>query len=182
MSLSGSQPTPLTGPAFAGHYPALTHDTSLSPETRLWIYTASRPLTVAEAEVAQLQLENFVRSWTAHNQALRAQAELFDNQFLILAVDESRAGASGCSIDKSVHFLEQLGEQLGLDWFGRMRFGWLNTEGQLQVADRSEFAALLQAGAITNDTLVVNTLVQKRGDLAAQWLVEFVRSWHRRLF
>lgn len=182
MSLSGSQPARPTGHPVASHYPAVTHDNHLSPETRLWIYTASRPLTAAEAEVAQLQLQAFIRSWTAHNQALRAQAELFDNQFLILAVDESQAGASGCSIDKSVHFLEQLGEQLGLDWFERMRFGWLDGDGQLQVADRSAFAALLQAGAITNDTLVVNTLVQKRGDLAGKWLVEYGKSWHQRLF
>ncbi len=160
----------------------LAHDTTLSPDSRIWVYTASRRLTDAEADVTRQQLASFVRTWTAHNQALLAKSEVLENQFLILVVDETQAGASGCSIDKSVHFLEQLGQQLGLDWFERMRFGWVNSAGQLQVADRAEFAALRQDGTITETTLVANTLVEKRGQLADQWLVPYARSWHRRLF
>jgi len=162
--------------------PVLATDSSLAPDARVWVYTANRRLTDAEADFAQQQLETFARSWTAHNQALRARTEVFHQQYLILAVDESQAGASGCSIDKSVHFLEQLGQHLGVDFFERMRFGWLDAEGQLQMADRAEFAALLQSGAITGDTLVVNTLVQKRAELEDKWLVAYGKSWHRRLF
>ncbi len=160
----------------------LAHDNSLSPDARVWIYTASRPLTDAEADFTRQQLTAFVRSWTAHNQALLAKYELVDHQFLLLVVDETQAGASGCSIDKSVHFLEQLGQHLGLDWFERMRFGWVDDEGQIQVTDRSEFANLRGIGVINDGTLVVNTLVQKRGDLADQWLIPYRQSWHRRLF
>ncbi len=162
--------------------PALAHDHSLAPDARVWVYTANRRLTTAEADFTRQQLDGFVRSWTAHNQALKARAEVFDDQYLILTVDESQAGASGCSIDKSVHFLEQLGQHLGLDWFERMRFGWVDAGGQLQMADRAEFAALLQTGAITDQTLVVNTLVQKRQELADKWLLPYGRSWHRRMF
>ncbi len=162
--------------------PDLAHDTTLAPDARVWVYTASRRLSDAEAEFTRQQLAAFVRSWTAHNQALLAKAELVDNQFLLLVVDETQAGASGCSIDKSVHFLEQLGQHLGLDWFERMRFGWVDAQGQLQVAERPAFAALRQAGTITDQTLVVNTLVQKRGEMADQWLLPYARSWHRRLF
>ena len=163
-------------------FPALAHDHTLAAESRVWVYTASRRLTEDEVAFTRQQLEGFIRSWTAHNQALQAKAEVFEDQFLILVVDESQAGASGCSIDKSVHFLEQLGQQLGLDWFERMRFSWLDGDGCLQIADRAEFATLLQAGTITDDTLVVNTLVQNRRDLADQWLLPYGRSWHRRLF
>ena len=173
-------PLPFGGGARGGVL--LAHDPTLSPDARVWIYTASRRLTDAEADFTRRQLADFMRSWTAHNQALLARHELVDHQFLLLVVDETQAGASGCSIDKSVHFLEQLGQHLGLDWFERMRFGWVSTEGQIQVADRPEFAALRAAGTITDDTLVVNTLVQKRGDLATQWLIPYRQSWHRRLF
>lgn len=160
----------------------LAHDTTLSPETRVWVYTASRRLTDTEADFTRQQSAAFVQNWTAHNNALLAKAELVANQFLLLAVDETQAGASGCSIDKSVHFLEQLGQHLGLDWFERMRFGWVNEAGEIQMADRPEFAALRENGTISDDTLVVNTLVQKRGDLADQWLLPYHQSWHRRLF
>jgi len=51
-------------------------------------------------------------SWTAHNNQLKAKGEIRYNRFLILIVDESQAGASGCSIDKSVPFYETAGTTL----------------------------------------------------------------------
>ncbi len=95
-------------------------------------------------------------------------------------VDETQAGASGCSIDKSVHFLENLGAQLNVNFFERMRFSWL-ADNSLHVADRDAFGAQVQNHRITNDTLVVNTLVQTKKELAEKWLLPFGQSWHRRL-
>jgi hypothetical protein len=152
-----------------------------SPESRVWVYTASRALSVQEADFAQKQLDAFCRQWTAHNQALQASAEVYQGQWLILMVDETRAGASGCSIDKSVHFLEDLGQAMGIDFFERMRFAWVDQQGQIQMADRAAFAALVQEGSIGTDTLVVNTLVQTKRELEEKWLLPFGESWHRRL-
>ena len=160
--------------------PSLAHDPAFAPESRVWIYTANRPLTDPEAATIQQALDIFSRQWTAHNQALRAKAEVFQNQYVILMVDETQAGASGCSIDKSVHFLEQLGHQLGVDLFERMRFAWVENE-TIHFADRAEFAALVGEGRITRDTPVVNTLAQTRQELEQKWLLPFGESWHRRL-
>ena len=129
---------------------------------------------------AQTALDAFSRQWTAHNQALQAKAEVFHNQYVILMVDETRADASGCSIDKSVHFLEHLGQQLGVDLFERMRFAWVENE-TLHFAGRTEFTALVAEGRITRDTLVVNTLAQTKEELEQRWLLPFGASWHRRL-
>jgi len=166
--------------AISDNTPALARDTAFAPESRVWVYTAARPLTDAEAAMAQQALDAFARQWTAHNQALQARAEVFQNQYIILMVDETRAGASGCSIDKSVHFLENLGQQLDVDLFERMRFAWMENE-TLHFADRGEFAALVRAGRIATDTPVVNSLAQTREDLAKKWLLPFGESWHRRL-
>lgn len=162
-------------------FPSIAAAASYSPDSRVWVYTASRPLTNEEAAFAQKQLDAFCQQWTAHNHALKATAEVFENQWLVLMVDETQAGASGCSIDKSVHFLEDLGEAMGADFFERMRFGWLDENGQLQAANRSEFAALVSTGQIGSDTLVADTLVQTKTQLAEKWLVPFGKSWHRRL-
>ncbi len=162
-------------------FPTLAHDSTLSPASRVWVYTAQRRLTEAEVQVAQQALDTFARQWTAHNQALRAKAEVFEHQFIILVVDETQAGASGCSIDKSVHFLEDLGTQLQVDLFERMRFGWIDARGALQLADRPAFTALVQDGVIGPETQVVNTLVQTRQELQEKWLLPYGESWHRRL-
>ncbi len=172
MTNSNMQNTTLT--------PSLAHDPAFSPESRVWVYTSNRPLTDDEVATAKQTLDVFTRQWTAHNQALQAKAEVFQNQYVILMVDETRAGASGCSIDKSVHFLEQLGQHLGVDLFERMRFAWVENE-TMHFATRAEFSALVGEGRISTTTPVVNTLAQTRQELETKWLLPFGESWHRRI-
>lgn len=162
--------------------PTLADNATFSPDSRVWVYTSNRILTEQESIIVKRQLDAFCQQWTAHNQALFAQAEVFENQFLILMVDETQAGASGCSIDKSVHFLEKLGMEIGTDFFERMRFAWVDELGKMNFANRPEFARLVGEGKIRNETLVADTLVQTRAQLAEKWLVPFGKSWHKRIF
>ena len=170
----------MTASATTSLTPALAHDPAFAQESRVWVYTTNRPLSDVETAAARQTLDLFTRQWTAHNQALQAKAEVFQHQFVILMVDETRAGASGCSIDKSVHFLEQLGQELGVDFFERMRFAWVEN-GEMHFADRAEFAGHVVNGRISDATPVVNTLAQTKQELADKWLVPFGKSWHRRL-
>lgn len=160
--------------------PNLAHAPGFSPQSRVWVYVTERTLTDVEAALAQSELSRFVAQWTAHNAALHAAAEVWGHNFLILMVDETQAGASGCSIDKSVHFLEDLGRRLGVDCFARTRFAW-KADNVLHLLSQADFAKEVQAGIVTPDTLVVNSLAQTKADLAERWLVPFGQSWHRRL-
>jgi len=161
-------------------HPALASRADYAPESRVWVYAANRPLTDSEAQYVREALHDFAQQWTAHNHALKATAEVFQNQFILLMVDETQAGASGCSIDKSIHVLEALGHQLGVDLFDRMRFAWVEN-GSMQFADRAGLIAQLEKSAIRPDTLMVNTLIQTKRDLQEKWLVPFAQSWHRRI-
>jgi hypothetical protein len=160
--------------------PRLAFNEAFSPESRVWIYAAERPLTEAEAAAVQEALDEFAQRWTAHNQALQAAGELFHRQLIVLMVDETKAGASGCSIDASVHFLEALGHQLGVDLFDRMQFG-LVEDGALQIVRRDELASALREGRVNADTLVANTLAPTRRALREQWLQPLNQSWVRRV-
>ncbi len=161
--------------------PQIAHANTFAPESRVWVYTSNRRLTDTESQQVQQALHAFTRDWTAHNQALKATAEVFENQCIVLMVDESQAGASGCSIDKSVHFLEHLGRQIDADFFERMRFAWADENNQLHFVSRPELAAARESGVVTDRTPMVNTLVQNRQELLEKWLVPFGESWHRRV-
>lgn len=161
--------------------PEIASNNHYSPDSRLWVYVAERRLSDDETAWATQQLAAFARQWTAHSQALLATAEIIDNQVVVLMVDETRAGASGCSIDKSVHFLEQIGQQLGVDFFDRMTFGWVDESGQTRFAKRNEFSDLVKNATITPNTLVLNTLIQYKKDFEQKWLLPFGESWHKRL-
>jgi hypothetical protein len=162
-------------------YPALTRQEAFHPDSRLWIYVAERPLTDSEASWLQAQLNAFTMQWTAHNAALKATGELFDRQVILLMVDETEAGASGCSIDSSVHFLEKAARHLGVDLFDRLRFGWVEN-GQVHFDRQEVIEEKLRSGVLSTDTLMLNTLVPTRRALAEQWLKPLHQSWHRRVF
>lgn len=124
-------------------------------------------------------LEQFIAGWTSHQRQLSACGELQHRQFIILAVDETQSGASGCSIDKSVHFLKQIEAAFGVSLFDRMQFAWWEGEG-VRTADSGSFADLYREGRVSPDTLVFDNLVKTRGEWTDGWLKPLSKSWHRR--
>ncbi|MFD0765141.1 ABC transporter ATPase [Mucilaginibacter lutimaris] len=152
-----------------------------SSHSRVWIYQSDRKLTDAETLQAQVLLDNFTTGWTAHNNQLLAKAEIRYNRFLILFVDESLAGASGCSIDKSVNFMKQLEQQFGINLFDRFNLAYRDGEEIVSVP-RHQFEDLLKVGVINTETIVFNNLVQNVTELQTKWEVPFKDSWHIQLF
>jgi hypothetical protein len=149
-------------------------------ESRVWVYLSSRELTPDEAASTEKLAKRFVAEWTSHNRQLRAHAECLHGRFLVLMVDESEAGASGCGIDKSVKFVKDLGAQLGTDFFDRMLFAYREAES-VRVVGREEFSRLYAEGRIGAETPVFNTLVQQQGELLDRFVLPLHRSWHARM-
>lgn len=160
--------------------PKIATNPQYSPDSRLWIYIADRALTPGELEVAQSELRAFLNSWTAHDAQLKAEGEIFENQIILLMVDETQASASGCGIDKSVHFLENLSIKLGIDLFNRNIFAWI-CDNQITFESKYTFAQKRASGQISNESLVLNTLVEKKSDFDHKWLMPFGKSWMRRV-
>jgi len=152
-----------------------------SENSRVWVYQSDRELTDNEALQIKVLLDNFTTGWTAHNNQLKAKAEIRYNRFIILIVDESQAGASGCSIDKSVHFMQQIEAQFGINLFDRFNLAYRKGSEVLS-APRAQFEELLKQGNINTDTIVFNNLVQNLTELDNKWEVPFKNSWHIQLF
>jgi len=152
-----------------------------SPQSRVWIYQSDRKLTDLEVQQIQPELDKFTTNWTAHNNQLKAKGEVRYNRFFILIVDESQAGASGCSIDKSVHFMQQVQQHLGINLFDRFNLAYREGEEVLSLP-RHDFEAKLKDGSINKETVVYNNLVQNLTELETKWEVPFKDSWHIQLF
>lgn len=152
-----------------------------SENSRVWVYQSDKKLTDNEVLEIKVLLDNFTTIWTAHNNQLKAKAEIRYNRFLILVVDESQAGASGCSIDKSVNFMKQLQDQFNINLFDRFNLAYREGE-EILSAGRNDFEALLKHGKIGTETIVFNNLVQNLTELQTKWEVPFKDSWHIQLF
>ena len=147
---------------------------------KVWVYQSSRALSDQEVSAVQSALNAFAHQWTSHNQQLRAAGEVLYNRFILLAVDESQAGASGCSIDKSVAFIKSLQASLGTDLFDRMRFAYLHGD-QVYSVPREEFARLFAKGIINTSTLVFDPLVDTVAKLREAFIKPLDQSWHLRM-
>jgi len=152
-----------------------------SENSRVWVYQANRKLTDTEAREIQSRLNNFATGWTAHNSQLKAAAEVRYNRFLILIVDESQAGASGCSIDKSVNFIKQIENAFNINLLDRFNLAYRDGNEVLS-AQRHDFEEMLKQGTINSNTIVFNNMVQNLNELQNKWEVPFKDSWHAQLF
>lgn len=152
-----------------------------SEQSRVWIYQSDRELYDDEVKQLHEILNKFASEWTAHNHQLKAKAEIRYNRFLILIVDENQAGASGCSIDKSVNFIKRLEQEFGISLLDRFNLAYRVGEKVLS-APRDVFEELLRSGKINSNTIVYNNLVQNLEQLETKWEVPFKDSWHNQLF
>lgn len=157
----------------------MTETPTLPASTRVWIYQADQAFKEADLPQIKKYVSDFAQSWVSHNRQLTAHGDVLHNRFVVLMVDESAAGASGCSIDKSVHFMQGLGKAYSVDLFDRMTFTWMDN-GEVKAAKSDEFAQLFADGKITGDTLVFDNLVKTKGELDEKWLKPLNESWHKR--
>jgi hypothetical protein len=104
----------------------------LPDHSKVWLYQADRAFTATEKEWLQEVLTKFVAEWAAHGTKLTAAGEVVGDYHIVLAVDETAYGASGCSIDTSVRFIKGLGDELGINFFNRLNM-LLEIEGELQL-------------------------------------------------
>ncbi|MEM6379906.1 MAG: hypothetical protein AAF705_17040, partial [Bacteroidota bacterium] len=118
---------------------------ALPDTTRVWIYQSNRPFTQEEGVEITALAKQFAQRWVSHSQQLRAFATLLHDRFLVLMVDESNAGASGCSIDSSVAFVKALQAKYEVDFFDRMRFSFQGEDG-VKTLSRMDFSQWYQAG------------------------------------
>ncbi len=151
----------------------------LSPQSRVWIYQSNRGLSPAEEIEINEDLSRFAQAWTSHSQQLRSFAKVFHGHFIVLLVDESMAGASGCSIDKSVHFVQELQRKHDLNLMDRMTFAYRD-QGEIHLVSAAEFANLYRAGQLTEDSLVFDNLIKTKAEMESQWEKPIKDSWHTR--
>ncbi len=152
----------------------------LPDHSRIWIYQSDRELTSEEVDKISASAKQFLESWTAHDAKLQAGFEIRYSRFLILMIDEKVAGASGCSIDKSVHFVQGLEKEFNVSFFDRLKFAY-RANDRVEVAPRTIFERKLAEGTLSGDTIVFNNLIQTKAELTSKWEVPLIKSWHRSL-
>jgi hypothetical protein len=154
---------------------------NLPPESKIWIYQSNRKFTEEEWTAIESDLKTFVDSWAAHGTSLEASYLLKYNRFIILAVNQEVQMATGCSIDKSVEFIQSLENKYAVDLLDKMNVTFKLGE---HIAHKPliEFKKMAKDKAVSENTIVFNNLVNTIEEWNDNWEVPAGESWHSRFF
>ncbi|RAJ16185.1 ABC transporter ATPase [Olleya aquimaris] len=155
-------------------------DFNTLPETsRVWIYQANRSFSDAELVEIKSKLDTFIEGWTAHGSNLKAGYDIRYKRFIIIALDQELNVATGCSIDASVTFIQQLEKDYNVDLLDKMNVSY--KQGEF-VAHKTltDFRKMAKDKAVSKNTIVFNNLVTNISELNESWEVPASESWHNR--
>lgn len=154
---------------------------NLPPESKIWIYQSNRKFTEAEMNEIDFALQTFIENWAAHGTGLEASYQLKYNRFIILAVDQEHQMATGCSIDSSVQFIQDLEKKYDVDLLDKMNVTFKLGE---HIAHKSliDFKKMAKDKAVSENTIVFNNLVNTIEEWNENWEVPAGDSWHSRFF
>ena len=153
---------------------------NMPSHSRIWIYQSNRELSAAELSEIKSKAEIFVSQWTSHDQMMKACIEFFYNRFIVVVVDEKTASASGCGIDKSVRFIQQLEKDHSLNLTDRMQVAFKQAD-KISSCSLSEFEKMLAEGKLNSETIVFNNLAANKAEMTTLWEIPVKESWHKRL-
>lgn len=154
---------------------------NLPQESRIWIYQSSRKFSDEEVADIEKNLMQFIENWSAHGTSLEASFTIKYNRFIIIAVNQEFHPATGCSIDSSVGFIQNLEQKYGVDLLDKINVAFKQGEF-ITYKTLLEFKKLAKDKSVSENTIVFNNLVNTIEELNEGWEIPASESWHSRFF
>lgn len=150
----------------------------LPDNARAWVFGADRNLDEGATDLLLREVDRFLSQWHAHGTPLTTGRDWKHGRFLTVAVDQSTAGASGCSIDGLFRNLKSLEPRLGASLVTSGVVFFRDQQGAIQCVERERFTALSTESKITPETRVFDPTVTTLGEWRARFELEAGDSWH----
>jgi hypothetical protein len=152
---------------------------NLPKDSRIWIYQSDTKFSEEQQTKIERDLTTFLTAWTAHGKDLKAAFEIKYSRFIVIALDQNEAEATGCSIDSQVRFIISLQEELGIDLLDKMNVTYFQND-RVHYKPLLDFRKMVKDGAVGKNTIVFNNLVTNLGEFEESWEIPAIDSWHSR--
>ena len=150
------------------------------PETaRIWIYQCNRSFSDSELEEISKKITLFLEGWTAHGADLNSSFEIKYKRFIVIALDQKVNAATGCSIDASVKFIQDLESTYKVDLMDKMNVSYKQGD-YVAYKTLTDFKKMAKDKAVSKNTIVCNNLVNSKAEYLEFWEVPASESWHSR--
>ena len=150
------------------------------PETaRIWIYQCNRSFSDSELEEISKKTSVLLEEWAAHGADLQAGFEIKYKRFIVIALDQKINAATGCSIDASVKFIQDLETTYKVDLMDKMNVSYKQGD-YVAYKTLTDFKKMAKDKAVSKNTIVFNNLVNSKAEYLEFWEVPASESWHSR--
>ena len=92
----------------------------LPEESRIWLYACEKALTQSQQDYILNIISEELKGWNAHQQPLTAGVTILENHFIVVALDESKNRASGCSIDTLQKTIQKIEKEFSISLMNRL--------------------------------------------------------------
>jgi hypothetical protein len=150
----------------------------LPDSARTWVFGADKTLEGPASDELLAEVDRFLSQWKAHGSPLTVGRDWKYGRFLTVAVDQSTAGASGCSIDGLFRSLKALEPKLGASLVTSGLVFYRDESGAVQSADRERFSAAGAEGKVQSTTKVFDPTIATLGEWRARFELTVSQSWH----
>ena len=143
---------------------------ALPEESRIWLYAAENALSKGQQDYILKVISDALKGWNAHKQPLTAGVTILENHFIVVALDEGKNGASGCSIDTLQKTIQELEKDLSISLLNRLNI-FCRIDDKIHCIPTTKLAEYAN-----KETLFYDLTIQKKGDLF-NWLKLVEEGW-----
>ena len=131
----------------------------LPDDSKIWIYASEKKLKNDQQSSILTSICNYLKNWAAHKEPLIASAIILEDYFIVIALDEGKNEASGCSIDTLQNKIQELEKELSVSLLNRLNvFCRINDE--IQCIPSFKLESIVKA-----NTLFYDLTIQRKSDL-----------------
>ncbi len=98
----------------------ITSFSEMSKDSRIWIYQSNRKFIASELEELNSKIVAFLNTWASHGSEMLCSYQIKYDRFIIIALDETKTSASGCSIDTLQNIIQKIEKELIFSLMNRL--------------------------------------------------------------
>lgn len=145
--------------------------------SKLWVFQSKRFLTPEEIQDITKILTDFLKTWAAHGADLKSELTITKNKFIIIAVDENQAKATGCSIDKLNQCIRQIDQKYQLELLNRLWVSYEDDKGEITTVPMISFKEKIKSAQISPETYIYNLAISTSKEFEEKFRLPLKESW-----
>ena len=128
-------------------------------DSRIWIYASEHELKNEQENYIIETISDHLKNWETHKVPLIAGVKILENHFIVVALDESKNRASGCSIDTLQSKIKEIEKDISVSLLNRLNI-FCKIDNKIHCVPSFRLASIAKS-----NTLFYDLTIQKKSDL-----------------